>query len=182
MHDPILIVIISLFFRKVRNTSFTVIIKVVFPQYLFFIFFKVIKKNFIVFNKICYIYQAVQQQLWSNTHQLVKIFIITDCLLFYFTLSIYPIFKSMGKFFFYIILSCLQKLTFQAYIFFFLHRFWNSFQVFRYCFRRRYISLAGNVLNKICLISIISWILTFLNKKLFHQCSSSVHSLLQLYE
>ena len=82
-----------LFFGKVRDTSFTCTVNVVFPRYVFFIFFKVTKKNFIVFNKICcYVYPTVQQ-LWSNAHLLVKISIIINCLLFNFTLSIYPIFK-----------------------------------------------------------------------------------------
>ena len=62
--------IICLFFGKVRETRFTC--NVVFPRYLFFIFFKVSKKNFIVFNKIYQAYSTVQQ-LWSNAHQLVKI-------------------------------------------------------------------------------------------------------------
>ena len=40
-------------FGKVKDTSFTCTINAVFSKYLFFIFFKVTKNNFIVFNKIC---------------------------------------------------------------------------------------------------------------------------------
>ena len=94
------------FSKKVRNTIFACTIKLMFPRYLFFIFFKIIKKNFMVFKKICNVYPTVQQ-FCSNAHQLVEIFIIISCLLFYSTLPVYPIFKSTDKFFSPINLSCL---------------------------------------------------------------------------
>ena len=80
--------VVLLFFGGVGDTSFTSAIDAVFPRYLFFIFFRVTKENFIVFNKICHLKPTVQQ-LWSNAHQHVKISIIMNCTLFYFTLSIY---------------------------------------------------------------------------------------------
>ena len=79
--------IMLLFFGKVRDTRFGCTINLVFPRFLFFIFFKVTKNNFIVFNKICHVYPTVQQ-LCSKAHQLVKISIIVNCWLFYFTLYI----------------------------------------------------------------------------------------------
>ena len=66
-----------LFFGKVADTSLTCTTNVMFPRYLFFIFFfKVSKKNFVVFNEICHAYSTVQQ--------LVNITIIINSLLFLF--------------------------------------------------------------------------------------------------
>ena len=88
------------FFENVRNTSFTCTINIVSRQYLFFIFFKVTKNNFIVFK--FHVYTTVQQHS-SNTHQLVKIAIvikpgacfILHSLYIYIYIYIYPIFTSM---------------------------------------------------------------------------------------
>ena len=70
-----------LFFRKVRDTSLTCKI-VVFPSYLSSFFSKQPRRI---------------QQLWSTAHQLLKLFIIINRLLFYFTFSIYSIFKLMRQ-------------------------------------------------------------------------------------
>ena len=56
--------------KKVRNTIFACTKKLMFPGYLFFIFFKILEKNFMVFNKICCVFPKIHQ-LWSNAHQLV---------------------------------------------------------------------------------------------------------------
>ena len=90
-----------LFSKNLRITIFARTVKLVFSMYLFFIFFKIAKKNFMVFNKIGHIYPVVQQR-WSNAHQLVDISIIINCLLFYSTFSVY-----LSNFLSFIILSCL---------------------------------------------------------------------------
>ena len=40
--------------------SFTIATNVMFPWYLFFVFFKITKKNLVVFNKKTHVYSTVQ--------------------------------------------------------------------------------------------------------------------------
>ena len=140
-------------FGKVKDTSFTCTINAVFPKYLFFIFFKVTKNNFIVFNKICLLNNLIflEQRLSTCKDS------YNYTLLFYTLLFYTPYLSSRwGKFFFFhnfVMPVCFccnwypptkQKLIFQADVFIFFHRFWKSFPVFRYCFKIRYVFLTLN--------------------------------------
>lgn len=95
-----------LFFRKVRQKSFTFTINVAFLRYLFVIFLKQTKKNFIVSNKKCHVYPIVQQ-LWSNVYQLVNMFVIINCFFFFLQSSYIPSLNGWVKFLFFMILSFL---------------------------------------------------------------------------
>ena len=129
-------------------------------SWLFFIFFvEITNKNLVVLCKIRHVYSTIHQ-LWSNSHQLVKIFIIINRLFFHGAVFIHPIFKSVGQ-----ILSThiflasgyfcsnwypatQQRLILKVYVSDFPYQFWKNFYKIRYCFKCKLVFLTWNVFNK----------------------------------
>ena len=130
--------------------------------WLFFIHFKIINNPYylIVLYKIRHVYSTIHQ-LWSNSHQIVKIFVIINHLFFHTALSIHPIFKSARQILStYIFLnseyfsSCWysaaqQRLIFKVHIFHFPNRFGEIFYLIWYCFKCELVFLAWNFFSLI---------------------------------
>ena len=126
----------SLHNRKKRYVSMTVLH-----------FFRwIIKENIIVKYNIRHVYSAIHR-LWSNSHHLVKIFVIIYCLFFHTTLFIHPIFKSTRQILsMYIFLvseyfrsrwdPTIQKyVNLEAHVFRFPNWYWEDFFKIKYCFK-----------------------------------------------
>ena len=131
------------------------VVKKSIPGCLHFWFIKIIQENFVIFNKIRIVYATVYQ-LWSNTHQLKKIPIIMTNL-FFFILLVYFIFILFLWYTFDAIkIHPRNKHLFFRLIFIFFDRFWKSFQVVIYFFKRRL--FFRNIIKKGSWLFIVCWI------------------------